>query len=132
MCVGLVAAGYRLHHPVPVAVLALLAIAAEHEGIRLTPAVEVSVASLLCIFAVVAFGPLSAVVVGAAGLLADLPRRDDAQPVLRWLTWTAIRVVVVGGAGLTAGVCSPAAAPGVLGVFFGGGAAFLVGKPPGF
>ena len=58
MCLGLVAAGYRLQHPLPVAVLALLAIAAEHEGIRLTPAVEVSVASLLGIFAVVAFGPL--------------------------------------------------------------------------
>jgi putative nucleotidyltransferase with HDIG domain len=126
MCVGLVAAGYRLQHPLPVALLALLAIAAEHEGIRLTPAVEVSVASLLGIFAVVAFGPLPAVVVGAAGLLADLPRRDDAQPVLRWLTWTAIRVVVVGGAGLAAVFVASVTTPGFWGLFAAVAAAFVV------
>ena len=30
MCVGLVAAGYRFHHPIPVSILAVLAVAAEH------------------------------------------------------------------------------------------------------
>jgi putative nucleotidyltransferase with HDIG domain len=126
MCAGLVAAGFRLHHPIPVAVLAVVAVAAEHEGIRLTPAVEVSVASILCIFAIVAFGPLSAVVIGAAGLLADLPRRDDSQPVLRWLTWTSIRVVVVGGAGLAAVGVGHAVSPGFWGLFAAVAAAFVV------
>jgi putative nucleotidyltransferase with HDIG domain len=126
MCVGLVAAGYRLHHPIPMALLAVLAVGAEHEGIRLTPAVEVSVASILCIFAVVAFGPLSAVVIGAAGLLADLPRRDDSQPILRWLTWTSIRVVVVGGAGLAAVQVGHGVGPGFWGLFAAVAAAFVV------
>jgi putative nucleotidyltransferase with HDIG domain len=126
MCGGLVAAGFRLHHALPVAILALLAIAAEHEGIRLTPAVEVSVASLLGIFAVVALGPLPAVVVGAAGLLADLPRRDDARPVLRWLTWTAIRVIVVGAAGIAAVFVASTTAPGFWALFAAVAAAFVV------
>ncbi len=100
MCAGLVLAGHRLGHPIATGVLAVLAVGAERESIRLTPAVEVSVASLLCVFAAVVFGPLSAVVVGGAGLLADLPRRDVAQPILRWMTWTSIRVIVAGAAGL--------------------------------
>lgn len=102
MCVGLVARGYGVSHPVPVAVLALVALAADRESIRLSPAIEVSVASLVSLFAAVVFGPLPAIVVGATGLLADLPRRDGDRPHLRWLTWTAIRVIVSGAVGLTA------------------------------
>src|SRR5436190_8574133 len=102
MVTGLLLAGYEIEHPAAVAVLAILAVAAEREGIRLSPSVEVSVASLLCIFAAVVFGPVSAIIVGGSGLLADLPRRDGEQPILRWTTWTAIRVIVAGGAGLAA------------------------------
>src|SRR5436190_6665874 len=102
MVIGLWEAGYRLERPVMVVILALLALAAEREGIRLTATVEVSVASLLCIFAAVVLGPLPAVVIGAVGLLADLPRRDAPQPVIRWITWTSIKVIVAGGAGLAA------------------------------
>src|SRR3954451_3405807 len=69
---GLVLVGYRVEHPIGVIVLAILAVAAEREGIRLSPAVEVSVASILYIFAAVAFGPLPAVIIGGAGVLADL------------------------------------------------------------
>jgi putative nucleotidyltransferase with HDIG domain len=126
MCGTLFAAGYRLNHPVPVAVLALLAVAAEHEGIRFTPTVEVSVASILGLFAVVAFGPLPAIVVGAAGLLADLPRKDDSQPKLRWLTWTSIRVIVLGLAGVVAVAVSNVATPGFWGLFAAVAAAFVV------
>ena len=122
---GLLAAGFRLSHPLPVLILGLLAVAAERESIRLTPAVEVSVASILYIFAAVALGPLAAVCVGAAGLLADLPRKDDAQPILRWLTWTSIRVVVASAAGLAALAISHAAAPGFLALFGAVAAAFL-------
>jgi len=84
------------------------------------------VASILCIFAVVAFGPLDAVVIGAAGLLADLPRKDDPQPILRWLAWTSIRVIVVGGAGLAAVFVHRAAGPGFWGLFGAVAAAFFV------
>ena len=102
MCIGLVAGGYRLSHPTATAILALLAVAAERESIKLTPTAEVSVTSLLSIFAAVEFGPISAVAVGAACHLADLPRRDVSQPILRWANWTALRIIVVGLAGLTA------------------------------
>jgi putative nucleotidyltransferase with HDIG domain len=102
MVVGLVEAGYTINHPFLVAIFSALALAAEREGIRLSPSVEASVASLLCIFSAVVYGPLAALVIGAAGLLADLPRRDDAQPILRWMTWTAIKVIVAGSAGLVA------------------------------
>lgn len=126
-CVALVAGGYGVNHPVPVAVLAALAIAAEHESIRLTPHVEVTIASLLCVFAAVVLGPLSGAVVGAAGLLVDLPRRDVAQPVLRWITWTSVRVIATAAAGLTAAAVMSTATGRNFGALFGAvGAAFAV------
>src|SRR5205814_939155 len=82
--------------------LALGALAAERESIRLSPTLEVSVASIVYIFAAVVCGPLSAVVVGGIGLLADLPRRDGERPFLRWLTWTASRIITSGAVGLGA------------------------------
>ncbi len=39
------------------------------------------------------------VIVGAAGLLADLPRRDVEQPILRWINWTSVRVFAAARAG---------------------------------
>lgn len=126
MVVGLLAAGHRLEHPVAVAVLAALAVAAERESIRLSPAVEVSVASILYVFAAVVLGPIPAVVIGAAGVLADLPRRDVAQPVLRWLTWTAIRIVVVGLAALVAVEILSLTEAGFWGLFAAVAGAFIV------
>lgn len=102
LCAGLVASGYRVEKPWIVAVLAALALLAEHESIKLTPTVEVTIASLVCVFAAVVLGPLSGAVVAAVGLLRDLPRRDTERPVLRWGTWTAIRVLATAAAGLTA------------------------------
>ena len=126
MFLGLVLAGYRVRNPVALVVLAILAVGAEHEGIRLTPGVEVSVASILCVFAAVVFGPVPAIIVGAAGLLADLPRRDVAQPVLRWLNWTSVRVFAAGGAGLAAATVLGAAAAGFWGLLAAVAAAFVV------
>jgi putative nucleotidyltransferase with HDIG domain len=123
---GLVGAGYTVSHPVGVAVLAVLAVAAERESIRLGPAVEVSVASILCIFAAVVFGPLPAVIVGGAGLLADLPRRDGTQPFLRWMTWTSIRVVNMGAAGVTALAVLDATRRDFWGIFAAVAAAYVV------
>jgi putative nucleotidyltransferase with HDIG domain len=126
MCVGLVSGGYRLTNPIAIAVLAVVALAAEHESIRLSPTIEVSVASLVCIFAAVVCGPLAAVVVGGVGLLADLPRRDGDQPGLRWLTWTAIRVIVSGAVGLTVAAVGTAVTPDFWGLFAAVTAAFAV------
>ena len=108
-----------------IAVLAI-AFAAERESIRLSPTIEVSVASIVCIFAAVVCGPLAAVVVGGVGLLADLPRRDGDQPTLRWLTWTAIRVIVAGAVGLTAAAVATGVGPGFWGLVAAVTGAFLV------
>ena len=124
MCSSLVAAGEGLHHPIALAVLAALAIGAEHESIKLTPHAEVSVASLVCVFAAVVLGPLSGAVVGAAGVLADLPRRDAAQPILRWMTWTSIRFIATATAGLVA--LSVASSRGDFWALFGAVAAAFV------
>lgn len=99
---ALLASGYRVHHALPVVLLAALAVGAERESIRLSSEIEVSIASIVFVFAAVVFGPIAGILVGAAGLLADLPRKDTAQPVLRWLTWTAARAIVAGCAGLAA------------------------------
>jgi len=104
LALGLLLAGYRIHprDALPVALLGLLAVGAERQSIRLSSVIQVSISSLVFVFAAVVFGPLASMAVGAAGLLADLPRRDDRQPVLRWLTWTAARAIVAGYAGLAA------------------------------
>ena len=104
MLASLLMAGYTIKAPVAVAILAVIAIAGEHQSIKLAPGVEVSVASLIFVFAAVVFGPLTGAVVGAASQLGDLPRRDVDQPVLRWLTWTSTRFNVVAVAGLAAQV----------------------------
>jgi putative nucleotidyltransferase with HDIG domain len=80
-----------------VAVLAILAVLAERQSVRLTPSIEISIASLSLVFAAVAFGPLAAIAVGAAGLLADFRR-----PFLRWALWTGSRTIAACLVGLTA------------------------------
>ena len=95
--------GYGLGNPYAVAALAGLALFAERESIRLTPTgpqlegIQVSVSSLVFIFSGVVFGPLAAMVVGAAGLLVDFGR-----PYTRWVIWTTSRSIVAGLAGLVA------------------------------
>ena len=99
---ALVLAHQSVGDPLALAVLAVVAIGLERESIHLTPQLEVSVSSLVYIFAAVVFGPLAGVVVAIAGILADLPRRDTEQPVLRWATWTSSRAIGLGFAGLAA------------------------------
>src|SRR5205823_3154262 len=64
---SLIASGIGIGSPYAVAALSFLALMAEKESIRLSPTVEVSVSSVIFIFAGVLFGPLAAIVVGAAG-----------------------------------------------------------------
>jgi putative nucleotidyltransferase with HDIG domain len=102
LCLGLFEGGYRVQQPAALGLLAALAFAAEHEGIQVTPNIEVTIASLVCVFAAVSLGPLSGALVAAVGLLRDLPRRDTDRPILRWATWTSIRVIATASAGLAA------------------------------
>jgi putative nucleotidyltransferase with HDIG domain len=126
LCVGLVLLGYRVHQLPAVALLAALAFAADYGSIRLSPNLEVTIASLVCVFAAVVLGPLSGAVVAAVGLLRDLPRRDTEQPILRWASWTSKRVIATVTAGLTAGAVMAAGGQGFLGLFAGVAAAFGV------
>jgi putative nucleotidyltransferase with HDIG domain len=126
MCISLIATGHGLENPWPVLVLSAIAVGAERECIRLRPDLEVSVAPLAYVFAAVVFGPLAGVVVAAAGLLADLPRRDTEKPVLRWMTWTAGRVIVAGSAGLAALATINRLGTGFLALFAAVGVALAV------
>jgi putative nucleotidyltransferase with HDIG domain len=126
MCAALVAAGYRIDQPIPVVVLALLAIGAERQSISLTPNTEVSVSSLVYVFAAVVLGPLAGAFVGAASVLPDLWRRDVPEPVLRWGAWTSIRFIVTATAGLTAAAVLSATSGGFWGLFAAVTAAFVV------
>jgi putative nucleotidyltransferase with HDIG domain len=97
---GLVAAGFGMSSPYAVSALGIIAIVAEVQSVRLTPTYELSVASVPFIFAAVLFGPLAALIVGSAGLVPDLLRRDTEQPYLRWTVWTASRALIAGSVGL--------------------------------
>ena len=102
ICAALIAAGYTIKAPLAAAILAVIALGAEHESIKLAPGVEVSISSLIFIFAAVVFGPLTGAVVAAASMLGALVQRDVDKPVLRWLAWTSIRFNVTAAAGLAA------------------------------
>jgi putative nucleotidyltransferase with HDIG domain len=58
---------------------------------------EISVASLVLVFAAVLFGPLAAMVVGTAALLGSFGR-----PFIKSVIWTSIGAIVAGAAGLAA------------------------------
>jgi putative nucleotidyltransferase with HDIG domain len=103
LCAGLLLAGYRVDRPAPLAVLVALALVAERQSIRLSATVEVSIASLVCVFAAIEFGPLSGAVVAVAGMAVHLWRRDGNQIVLRWAAWTSVRCIATVSAGLAAG-----------------------------
>jgi putative nucleotidyltransferase with HDIG domain len=102
MCAALVLDGYRINHPVPLVVLVALVIFAEQQSIKLASNFEVSIASLVCIFAAVVFGPLFGAAVAGASMFVHLRRRDGNQPVLRWAAWTSIRFMATIAAGLAA------------------------------
>src|SRR5437868_4933921 len=126
LCAALVASGYRIQQPYAVAVLAALALAADYGSIRLSALHEVTIASLVCVFAAVVLGPLSGAVVATAGLLRDLPRRDTEQPILRWATWTSKRVLGTVAAGLTASAVRGYSDRSFLWIFAAVTAAFVV------
>jgi putative nucleotidyltransferase with HDIG domain len=89
---ALVFAGFRIQSPVTVVVLVVVAIVVERATVPF-PGGEVSAGSLVFVFAAVALGPVPAALVAASGLIVDLPRRDTERPILRWVTWTSLRVL---------------------------------------
>jgi putative nucleotidyltransferase with HDIG domain len=99
LALGLVFAGETLG-PVPgVLVLGAFSMLAERRSVRIGANAQVTVSVLPIVFAAVVFGPLSAMVVGAMGILADLQ-----SPYVRWLTWTSWKAISSGLAGVAAGL----------------------------
>jgi putative nucleotidyltransferase with HDIG domain len=89
---GLLVSGQRLGTPWAVACLALVAVVAERASIRLSERTEISISLLPTLFAGVLFGPLAAMVVGAASNLLDI-RAGTIWPVLKWTTYTSTRAL---------------------------------------
>jgi putative nucleotidyltransferase with HDIG domain len=86
-----------------VAGLAILAAVAERHSVPLTRNTEASVAFLPFVFSAVAFGPFTALVVGALAGLGDFRR-----PYLRWAVYLPVRSLTAAAAGLAAsGIGSP-------------------------
>jgi putative nucleotidyltransferase with HDIG domain len=79
--------------------LAALAAVAERQSVPVTRNTEASVAFLPLVFAAVAFGPFTALIVGALAGLGDLRR-----PYLRWAVYLPIRALTAAAAGVAAGV----------------------------
>jgi putative nucleotidyltransferase with HDIG domain len=89
--------GFGLGPFIPTLALAAIAVVAERQSVRLSPSVEISVSFLPFVLAAALFGPLSAMAVGAASLLAVFE-----EPYVRWLVWTASRALVCGASGFAA------------------------------
>jgi len=86
-----------------VAGLAVLAAVAERQSVPINRNTEASVAFLPIVFAAVAFGPFTALIVGALAGLGDFRR-----PYLRWAVYLPVRTLTAAAAGLAAGaVISP-------------------------
>jgi putative nucleotidyltransferase with HDIG domain len=90
-------AGFGLGPLLPTLALAGIALVAEKQSVRLSPSVEISVSFLPFILAASLLGPVSAMAVGAASLLAVFQR-----PYVRWLVWTGSRTLVCGASGVAA------------------------------
>jgi putative nucleotidyltransferase with HDIG domain len=82
--------------------LAALAAVAERQSVPVTRNTEASVAFLPLVFAAVAFGPFTALVVGALAGFGDIRR-----PYLRWAVYLPIRTLTAAAAGIAATTVGP-------------------------
>jgi len=89
----LIFAGYELKTPWGVLALAGVAALAERAGVRLNATTEASISLVPTVFAAVLYGPLAAMVVGAASMLGDFNR-----PYTRWVAYTSSRAITAGAA----------------------------------
>jgi putative nucleotidyltransferase with HDIG domain len=80
-------------------VLGGFSILAERRPVRVNQNVELTASILPVAFAAVVFGPLSAMAVGAIGLVVTF-----RPPYIRWLIWTCTRALGAGLAGVAAGL----------------------------
>ncbi|MHB8642141.1 MAG: HD-GYP domain-containing protein [Gaiellaceae bacterium] len=91
------AADQPLGTPWALGLLAVIAILAERQPVRISPTAEITVSVLPILFAAIVYGPLAAMVVAALALVSDI-----GVPYTRWVIWTCLRSLAGGLAGLAA------------------------------
>jgi putative nucleotidyltransferase with HDIG domain len=81
----------------PLAALALSALVAERQSVKLGPRAEIAVSFVPVVLAAVIYGPLAAMFVSATSLLLDFGR-----PHTRWVVWLSSRSLAAAAAGVVA------------------------------
>ena len=119
----LATAGYGIRAPWGVLALAGVAALAERASVRLNATTEASISLLPTVFAAVLFGPLAAMVVGAASMLGDAQ-----PPFTRWVAYTCSRAITAAAAGLAAISASLVSTSAVGGIAVATIAAALTGE----
>ena len=94
---ALIATGQRLETVWPLFALGLLGAVAERSRVRLSANLELSISLVPSLFAAVTFGPLEAMLVGAASLLGDF-----RKPYLKWAVYTPVEAITGAASGLAA------------------------------
>jgi putative nucleotidyltransferase with HDIG domain len=94
---SLVGGGYGVPDAWGVLALAAVAAVAERASVRLNATTQASISLLPTVFAAVVFGPLAAMIVGAASMLGDFE-----GPCIRWIAYTCSRAITAAAAGLAA------------------------------
>jgi putative nucleotidyltransferase with HDIG domain len=94
---GLAVTGSSPGPVLAVLVLGFFSLLAERRPVRVNANVEITVSILPVVFAAVVFGPLSAMAVGALGLVVTF-----GEPYARWAIWTSTRALGAGLAGVAA------------------------------
>jgi len=119
--------------------LALVAALAERARVRLGENIEASISLIPTVFAAAIFGPLAAMIVGAASFVGEfpdlLPRetksevRERGSPYLKWGIYTCIRSLSGGVGGAAAWGAAALVGPDTAGVVAATLAAALVAEP---
>jgi putative nucleotidyltransferase with HDIG domain len=98
---GILAAMLQADHTIesiwPLFALGLLGAVAERSRVRLSDNLELSISLVPSLFAAVTFGPLEAMLIGAASLLGDLRR-----PYLKWAVYTPVGAITGAASGIAA------------------------------
>src|SRR6476620_6292523 len=101
LAAALVGLGWDVGDPWTVLTLCVIAAVSERGLVRLTSTTSQSISILPTLFAAVVFGPLAAMLVGAASLLSEVMR----PPHLKWVTYTSSRAIGGAASGLAASFC---------------------------
>jgi putative nucleotidyltransferase with HDIG domain len=104
----LVAEGYRIESPWAVGTLCAIAAVAERGRVRLNSTTELSISLLPMLFAAVAFGPLEAMIVGAASMLGGF-----RAPYMKWAVFTLSEAITGAGTALAAGLAASLASESI-------------------